>query len=282
MNFKVGDIVSRRSYGGDILFKVIEINRSEGMALIKGIHVRLLADAPLEDLYKPESKNIHEKQEKYRGKARECVARIYKNRNMSRERQVRGGNLETFYEVPGRVLHLDGDQDYLEQCMKIYNNLNIEAQGFFILEKKQPEYVEKLLRQYQPDILVLTGHDAYLKGKKKFQDINNYRNSKYFVEAAAIARRYEPGKDNLVIFAGACQSHYEQLLAAGANFASSPQRVFIHALDPVFISERAAYTSFRRTINISEVINNTISGMDGLGGIETKGTFRFGIPKSPY
>ena len=58
MNLKVGDIVSRRSYGGDILFKIIEINRSSQTALLKGIHVRLLADSPLEDLYTPERKNI--------------------------------------------------------------------------------------------------------------------------------------------------------------------------------------------------------------------------------
>ena len=282
MNLKVGDIVSRRSYGGDILFKIIEINRSSQTALLKGIHVRLLADAPLDDLYTPEIKSINEKQEKYRGKARDCVAQIFKCRSMNRKNQGRGGNVENYYEIPGKVLHLDGDQDYLNECMKIYKNLDINAEGIYIPEKRQPDFVERLLRKHRPDILILTGHDAYLKGKKNYQDINNYRNSKYFVHSTFIARKYEPSKDSLVIFAGACQSHYEHLLAAGANFASSPQRVLIHALDPVFIGERVAYTSFRRTINVSEVINNTISGMDGLGGIETKGTFRFGIPKSPY
>lgn len=282
MNLKVGDVVSRRSYGGDVLFKIIEINRSSKIALLKGIHVRLLADAPLEDLYRPENKSINENQEKYRGKARECVNCILRSRSMNGVKQRRGGNVEHFYEIPGKVLHLDGDQEYLNECMKVYKNLDIKAEGVFIPEKKQPDHVEQLLRKHQPDILVLTGHDAYLKGKKNYQDINNYRNSKYFVYSTTIARNYEPSKDSLVIFAGACQSHYENLLAAGANFASSPQRVLIHALDPVFISERIAYTSFKRTINISEVINNTISGMDGLGGIETKGTFRYGIPKSPY
>ena len=34
----------------------------------------------------------------------------------------------------------------------------------------------------------------------------------------------------LIIVAGACQSHFEALLQAGANFASSPGSVLIHAL----------------------------------------------------
>ncbi|UNC90685.1 sporulation peptidase YabG [Candidatus Contubernalis alkaliaceticus] len=282
MDLKVGDIVCRRSYGGDVVFKIIEINWSKKTTLLKGVHFRLMADAPIDDLYKPESQCIQDNNEKYNGKARECINRIYKTRSMSRNKQSRGGNTDSYYEIPGKILHIDGDQDYLEECMKLYKNLEISAQGVFIPEKKQPDMVENLLRKNQPDILVLTGHDAILKGKKNYQNINNYRNSKYFVRSTIIARNYEPGKDSLIIFAGACQSHYEELMAAGANFASSPQRVLISALDPVFIVEKIAYTSFKRSIKITEVINNTITGIDGLGGIETKGTFRFGFPKSPY
>ncbi len=283
MDLKVGDIVCRRSYSGDVVFKIIEINRSNKTALLKGIHFRLLADAALDDLYKLESKCIQDYNDKFNGEARECINRIYKTRTVSsRNKKSRGGNTENYYEIPGKILHIDGDKDYLQECLRLYKNLEISAQGVFISERKQPDMVENLLRKNQPDILVITGHDAILKGKKNYQDINNYRNSKYFLRSTMAARNYEPSKDSLIIFAGACQSHYEGLMAAGANFASSPQRVLIHALDPVFIVEKIAYTSFKRSIKISEVINNTITGIDGLGGIETKGTFRFGFPKSPY
>jgi spore coat assembly protein len=88
--------------------------------------------------------------------------------------------------------------------------------------------------------------------------------------------------DDLVIFAGACQSHYEALLAAGANFASSPQRVMIHAYDPVFVVEKIAYTSIFDPISIREVITDTITGFSGIGGVETRGKFRLGLPTSPY
>jgi len=115
-----------------------------------------------------------------------------------------------------------------------------------------------------------------------FKDINNYYSSRYFVEAVREARRYEKSRDDLVIFAGACQSHYEAILAAGANFASSPQRVMIHAYDPVFVVEKIAYTSIYDPISIKDIIDGTITGFDGIGGMETRGKYRMGIPKSPY
>jgi spore coat assembly protein len=143
--------------------------------------------------------------------------------------------------------------------------------------------VSRLLKKYSPDLLVLTGHDAYLKRKgRDFSDLNNYRNSRYFVEATRAARRYEPSRDELIIFAGACQSHYEALLEAGANFASSPQRVFIHALDPVFVVKVVANTPIHAIANVSEAIASTFSGFDGIGGVESRGKLRLGLPKSPY
>ena len=99
------------------------------------------------------------------------------------------------------------------------------------------------------------------------------------MKAVMIARQYERDRDALIIVAGACQSHFEALLQAGANFASSPARVLIHALDPLYIAAKAAYTSIRETIDVFEVIDNTYSGMDGLGGIETRGSYRRGLAR---
>lgn len=86
----------------------------------------------------------------------------------------------------------------------------------------------------------------------------------------------------MIIFAGACQSHYEALIRAGANFASSPRRVLIHAYDPVFIAEKVAFTPFNQMVPIKEALNDTVTGVDGVGGIETRGRLRIGYPKSPY
>lgn len=97
-----------------------------------------------------------------------------------------------------------------------------------------------------------------------------------------IARTFEKNLDDLIIFAGACQSYYEALLEAGANFASSPRRVLIHAYDPVFVMEKIAYTSIFDPIALKEIIAGTITGFDGIGGLETRGKYRLGVPKSQY
>ncbi|WP_039785206.1 sporulation peptidase YabG, partial [Paenibacillus riograndensis] len=78
---------------------------------------------------------------------------------------------------------------------------------------------------------------------------------------------------------GPCQSHFEALLGAGANFASSPGRILIHALDPVYIAAKASFTSIRDSVSLGDVLNNTISGSQGMGGIETRGSFRIGMPR---
>ncbi|MCR3921495.1 MAG: sporulation peptidase YabG [Firmicutes bacterium] len=285
MAFKVGEIVGRKSYGMDILFKIVEVNEKKKTAIIKGIDMRLLADAKLSDLAHPEPVALQNYRNRSEKVQKECIHKIYKRRSLEREqlRGISGRAPEEFFSMPGKILHLDGDQDYLEECMKAYQSLEIEAIGVYVTEKQQPEKLWNLLHQHRPDILVMTGHDAYIKNKKNnFQDLNYYRNSRYFVEGVHKARQYEPGKDDLVIFAGACQSHYEEILAAGANFASSPQRILIHALDPVFIMEKVAFTSINEAVNIFEVIKSTITGLDGIGGLETRGKFRLGLPKSPY
>ena len=63
MNIKVGDFVTRIKYNHDVIFKVLSIKGET--AYLKGKHVRLYADAPLEDLviYKNEERDTHEDEE---------------------------------------------------------------------------------------------------------------------------------------------------------------------------------------------------------------------------
>src|SRR5690606_10769894 len=127
--------------------------------------------------------------------------------------------------------------------------------------------VGPLIERIQPDIIVITGHDSYSKNKGEKKDLRAYRNSKYFVETVREARRVNPHLDQLVIFAGACQSHFESMIRAGANFASSPYRINIHALDPVYIAAKIAYTPFMESVNVSDAVRNTLTGEKGMGGI---------------
>lgn len=287
---KLGDIVGRKSYSHDVFFKVKEIfpgPDGKQHALLKGLHLRLYARAPLDDLIRVEPSILASYLVEQTKKNNERLHRIFTRRQQEKEifmgrameknqEQVEG------FDVPGRVLHIDGDEDYLELCHTTYKQLGIPSDGYNIREEEQPAEVCKLLQKHRPDLLVLTGHDGFVKKRKDFTDINNYYSSKYFVEAVKAARIYEKSMDDLVIFAGACQSHYEAILNAGANFASSPQRIMIHAYDPVFVVEKIAYTSIYDPVSIKEIIAGTITGFDGIGGLETRGKYRLGIPKSPY
>jgi spore coat assembly protein len=294
--FDKGDIVGRKSYGVDIYFKIIDLFKNidgKEYASLKGLYTRLCASAPLEDLVRIEPGQYMARLRDITLKNNEQMSRIFARRQRERElflgravqsdkgAQKKGGNVEGF-DIPGTVLHMDGDSDYLDLCMSTYKQLSIPANGYNIPEEEQPKVVEDLLKKHAPDMLVITGHDGFIKGREDFKDINNYYSSKHFVEAVKSARRYEKSRDDLVIFAGACQSHYESLLKAGANFASSPQRVMIHAYDPVFVMEKIAYTSIYDPISIKDIIAGTITGFDGIGGMESRGKFRLGIPVSPY
>lgn len=294
-HFAVGDIVGRISHDSDILFRITDLleDKEQGKrAFLRGLDVRLYADAPCSDLVRKSAAEISKYRQAYIKKNSECLRRIFERRVEDQSRllfrdmngygNMMRGEDPAYFEIPGTVLHLDGDKEYLDLCRMTYLQLNIQVHGFEVAEEEQPKVLLDYLKEYRPDILVLTGHDGLQKDIKDFKDVNNYRNSRYFIEAVRKARSFDGDRDNLIIFAGACQSHYEALIAAGANFASSPQRVLIHAFDPVFIAEKLAYSSILETLNVESIINNTITGLDGVGGIETRGCLRLGYPKSPY
>ncbi|RNC28675.1 MAG: Sporulation-specific protease YabG [Candidatus Dichloromethanomonas elyunquensis] len=274
--YQLGKIVARRSYNQDLLLKILDIKRvgREKVAILGGLHYRLIADASLDDLVAKNEKEIvyyqlADSQEVYK-KFRKVV--------FDRKFKVE----EEYFEVPGRILHMDGDREYLEQCLRTYKQLGLQARGISKSEVEQPKTIAKALREYPTDILVLTGHDSLLKGKTDLKSLDSYRSSSYFVQSVIEARKVQPNKDALVIFAGGCQSNFEAILEAGANFASSPKRMLIHALDPVFLVESIAYTPIDRTVSLKEIIHHTVTGVDGVGGIETRGQMRRGYPRVEF
>ena len=116
------------------------------------------------------------------------------------------------------------------------------------------------------------------KNKDK-NDLANYQNSTNFVNATMKAREYERNQDKLIIIAGACQSFYEDLIKAGANFASSPKRINIHALDPAILATSLALSDRNKSIDLLSILEKTKYGKDGMGGIITNGTMYVGYPR---
>ncbi len=109
-----------------------------------------------------------------------------------------------------------------------------------------------------------------IKSGTGYNDIYNYRNSKYFVNTVKQARKNSP-KSELAIFAGACQSYYEELINSGANFASSPARILIDFMDPLIVAERVATTDFDRYLTIRDIEDELRDGQRGVSGIGANG-----------
>ncbi|EOU1741821.1 sporulation peptidase YabG [Clostridium perfringens] len=292
---KVGDLVVRKSYSKDITFKIIDIKENEeGITyILKGLHIRIIADSKGEDLEKVEDDFAGDKDKSFDSKMNDIIKKVILSREQKNNQLMTRGSEEDnlkrtekekglVFGRPGRILHIDGDPSYMETCLNAYKQLNLNAVGIAVSEREQPLKILSLVKEYNPDIVVLTGHDGVLKDSKGMLDLNNYRNSKYFIESVKILRNYNSSYDELVIFAGACQSCYESILEAGANFASSPNRVLIHCLDPVLVCERVAYTRIDEIVSIKDVIENTITGIKGVGGLQTRGKYREGYPKSLY
>lgn len=291
---KIGDMVVRKSYGKDITFKIIGIdcNGDKTIYTLKGTNLRIIADAKEDDLEMVSENSMTDNEKIFTRQVDNSIRNILMNRNGFRGYRGEECRLLRFtpsnsknelaFGRPGKILHVDGDSEYLEVCLKVYKQLMLEVVGKNIPEKEQPSKVLELVKNIRPDIVVITGHDSIAKDSGNYTDLNNYKNSKYFVETVSELRNYEPNYDDLVIFAGACQSCYERILDSGANFASSPSRVLIHCLDPVFLCEKIAYTNIDKVVSIQEALENTITRTNGIGGLQTRGKYREGFPKSPY
>jgi spore coat assemly protein len=294
---EIGDLVVRRSYDKDITFRVIDIKKDEDgnqVYMLKGISIRIIADSKKEDLEKVDEEFIGKKERILNSRVNEVISKaislrgdneaneVLKNLTRGSKSNKQKENKDLIFGRPGKILHIDGDSEYLEMCLKVYKQLSLDAVGRAISEADQPKVIVELVKEIKPDIVVLTGHDSVIRNTEDYLDLNNYRNSRYYIDSVKALRNYNSSYDELVIFAGACQSCYECMLDAGANFASSPNRVLIHCLDPVLVCERIAYTRIDKVVSIADVINNTITGIKGIGGLQTRGKYREGYPRSAY
>ena len=258
LDIKKGDYVTRNSYDNDTVFKVINIKN--GIYYLRGVEVRLVADAQVIDLKKEEE---------------------YCENDELDEIDLLDDNLDRgeFFYLPAKVLQIDSDESYIARCLRFYKRNGIMAIGKRVSEKNAYEQIPLLLKEFKPDIVIITGHDAYYRKMGDIQDLKNYKNSLYFVKAVKAARNYEKSHEKLVIIAGACQSNYEELIKAGANFASSPKRVNIHALDPAIIASCVALTQRSKEIDLKKLLDKTKYKEDGMGGIICNGLMYVGYPR---
>lgn len=246
--FNIGDYVSRNKYNNDCLFKIIDIK--DNIYYLSGVNIRLLVTSEKSDLKKED--DIREQDDI------NIENKSYKD--------------DYFYLTP-TILHIDSSDDYLKRCLNLYKKNKLNAYGVKCVESDIPSNISKYLNDVKPDIVVITGHDYYNKKN------NSYQNSDNYIKSVRIARDYEKSSDKLKIIAGACQSNFEGLIKSGANFASSPKRINIHALDPAIIATKLALTESTEKIDLISILNDTKCGPKGIGGIECNGSMFVGYPK---
>jgi spore coat assembly protein len=130
-----GDVVVRKKYGGDVMFRIVGITHDESgneMALLKGLFLRLMADAPVGDLKIVSQHDLNTQQVKAEVITQDHVHQVLRRRERRQDRS--GWRSEPaekkekrlpFFDNPGKVLHIDGDSEYLGLCVKTYGQMNI-------------------------------------------------------------------------------------------------------------------------------------------------------------
>ena len=250
--FKVNDYVSRISHNHDIIFRILRIDNN--IAILEGFEKRLIANAFLSDLIVVDINRIKEVENTSKD-------RIKGIKKLSRHKM----------HMTGKILHVDADKTYLDKCLALYNDLGLPAYGVYMREELIKDNILLLIDELDPDVVVLTGHDSY--NKNGIKELSNYRNTIDYVEAVKQIRKHY-SKDHIFVFAGACQSNFEAIMASGANFASSPKRVNIDAYDPAVVAIKAATTPFNSIVNIDEIKDLLEAKKEGISGVESYGKMR--------
>ena len=147
--FKVGDLVTRISHNNDVVFKIEKI--IDNNAYLKGVNVRLCADSNVSDLLLV-TKNETSADE-----------RFYQEIN-----KLRSFERSDYFYIPGKILHVDGDKEYLDRCLEFYKKANVLAFGVYSDEKQMASNIEKYLEDINPDIVVITGHDSLVRQNSKY------------------------------------------------------------------------------------------------------------------
>jgi spore coat assembly protein len=257
--FRIDDLVVLNKDEKKHIYRITQIEQSSGdnIYLLVGYSYRTIVKVLPSDIRLATSEEIR-KEDMLNEKKLERIKRIRSTRD---KRTV----------LFGRILHIDGDTKFLESCLKLYKEMNVFAQGIHLTERSVKEKIVQYITEVTPDIIVVTGHDSYNQQGKA--DLNNYENSRNFIDTVRLIRKHY-GMDEVVVIAGACASHFEALIASGANFASSPGRISTHTYDPAIVAIKVATTGFNRIVDFESIVKYIENGRAAIGGVETYGKMR--------
>ena len=132
MKFNVGDIVVRKSYNRDIIFRIYKIYKTSRIVILKGIDKRIEADSIIDDL---------ELIKKYHKN------KILKNNNLKYNKDI---EFKRYSEIYGKILHLDGDENYSEKSKIYYKQNGLNAIVINVPEYRQSNEIDGFLNKYLP------------------------------------------------------------------------------------------------------------------------------------
>lgn len=158
-NIKKGDIVARKSHKKDVIF-VVDMIINNKVAILSGITTRLKADSSLDDLEIVSKAEVIKTYNKIEKKLEDKI-----NNNKVKTYNILKRSNKIIYT--GRILHLDGDKKYSEKSNMYYKKMGLKAIVRNIPENRQVNIANDLVDRYNPDIIVITGHDRYAKVRTK-------------------------------------------------------------------------------------------------------------------
>lgn len=256
LNYQINDLVNYQKEKE--IYVIREIN--ENLITISGFTHRIKRVVTSDEIHLAKEDDVNKEKKEVEKKKERFIKRSNVRQNQSYRKLLYG-----------RILHIDGDKEFLESCLELYKEMNVPSNGIYLNEKDVKNKIETLLLQVTPDIIVITGHDVY--NGNGIKDIENYQNSQNFVDAVREIRKHF-NQDAVVTIVGACASHFEALIAAGANFSSSPKRINIHTYDPAILAIKVATTSCNQVVDFNSALEFIENKKDAFGGIETKGKMK--------
>lgn len=126
-NFEVGDIVARKSYGGDTYFRITDIVKNQKghpVYILRGLLQRIEADCVAADLTKHDQRDVFDRisqeVDDFKRQASACVTRF-------KAPTFRFPVFARFRTQTGKILHIDADERFMGMCLDHYSEINLKA-----------------------------------------------------------------------------------------------------------------------------------------------------------
>ena len=67
---------------------------------------------------------------------------------------------DDYFYLPGKILHIDSDEKYLNKCLKLYEQLSLPAYGVYMNEKDIKTYILDLINKESIKQIVISIQDS--------------------------------------------------------------------------------------------------------------------------